>query len=307
MSKYRFEGRVAVVTGAGRGIGRAHALLLAELGAKVVVNDLGGDKVGFGADPEPARSVVDEITAAGGSALADDNNVGTPEGCTALIETAIKEYGRIDVVVNNAGISVWGGPLEADTANLERTLAVHVGGSFHTTNAAWPYLLEQGFGRVIMTTSSGMFGLPDNLTYATAKGAVIGMARSMTVAARGHDIKINVLAPAATTRRGTQASSIDVAASSPPWMDPAYVAPMLAYLAHEQCQVSGEIYGAGAGRFTRIFIAENEGYVHPVDGLPTVEDVAQNWAQINDQQGYYIPKDLYDWSTHFMAHRTGTA
>jgi NAD(P)-dependent dehydrogenase (short-subunit alcohol dehydrogenase family) len=306
MSRFRFDGRVAVVTGAGRGIGRAHAMLLAERGASVVVNDLGGSKDGFGSDPEPAQSVVGEITAAGGVAVADTNDVGTVEGCRAMVDGAVKEFGRLDIVINNAGISVWGGPLEADPANLDRTLRVHVGGSFHTTNAAWPHFLEQGFGRVVMTTSTGMFGLPDNLTYATAKGAVIGMARSMTVAAKGTNIKINVLAPAAMTRRGTQKSSIDGAAAAPvqgDYMATELVSPMMAYLAHEACDFSGEILGAGARRFTRLFIAETPGYVHPGESRPTIEDVADHWAEIVDQEGFYVPVDLFDWSAHFMAHR----
>lgn len=308
MSKYRFDDRVAIVTGAGRGIGRAHALLLAERGAKVVVNDLGGSKDGFGTDPGPAHDVVAEIAAAGGTAIADTNSVGTPEGCRALVDAAVNEFGRLDIVINNAGISVWGGPLDADAANLRRTLDVHVGGSFHTTLAAWPHFLKQGHGRVVMTTSTGMFGLPDNLTYATAKGGVIGLARSLTVAARGTDIKINVLAPAAVTRRGDQESSIDgAAASSPPYMATEMVSPMMAYLAHEECQFSGEILGAGAGHFTRIFIGETPGYVYPGDGVPQIEDVAENWTKIVDETGYYVPVDVFDWSAHFMAHHRSTA
>ncbi len=250
MSEYRFDGRVAVVTGAGRGIGRAHALLLAARGAKVVVNDLGGDKLGFGADEGPAHGVVEEIAAAGGTAVADTANIGTEEGARGLIDHAVTEFGGIDIVVNNAGISVFAGPLEVDYANYERTMAVHVAGSLFTTVAAWPHFVEQGYGRVVMTTSTGVFGLPDNLTYATAKGAVIGMARSMTVAAGDSDIRINILSPAAMTRRGDQKSSISATAAQQAalaYMDPAWVSPMMAYLAHEDCQARGEIYGAGGG------------------------------------------------------------
>ncbi|MFF0815050.1 SDR family NAD(P)-dependent oxidoreductase [Rhodococcus sp. NPDC003318] len=302
MSKYRFDGRVAIVTGAGRGIGRAHALLLGELGAHVVVNDLGGSKEGFGSDPGPAQDVVAEIIAAGGSAVADLNNVGTPEGCQALVDSAIREFGRIDVLVNNAGISEFKGPLEADVANLERTLAVHVGGSYFTTLAAWPHMVEQGYGRIVMTTSHGLLGLPDNLAYATAKGGIIGMARSLTVAAGDQDIKINVLAPAADTRRGSGKSSLQgrpVTAA----LDAELVGPMMAYLAHEECPVRGQIFGAGAGRFTRLFIAETPGYLHTDEARPTVEDVVANWDQINDETGYHVPTSLVEWSDRFMAHR----
>jgi NAD(P)-dependent dehydrogenase (short-subunit alcohol dehydrogenase family) len=309
MTKYDFDGRVAIVTGAGRGIGRAHAMLLAERGAKVVVNDLGGTKEGTGADPEPAHTVVAEITDAGGTAIAETSDIGTVAGCRALVDTAVTEFGRIDIVVNNAGISIWAGPEEADAANLDRTLAVHVGGSYHTTLAAWPYMAKQGYGRVVMTTSTGMFGLPDNLTYATAKGAVIGLARSLTVAGKDLDIKVNILAPAALTRKGSLKSSLDAQRAGPPpeWMGTEMVSPMMAFLAHQACPVSGEIFGAGAGRFTRLFIAETPGYVHSGSDRPTIEDVADNWDTICDQAGYYVPLDLHDWSAHFMSHRRGGA
>jgi NAD(P)-dependent dehydrogenase (short-subunit alcohol dehydrogenase family) len=304
MSGYRFDGRVAIVTGAGRGIGRAHALLLAERGAKVVVNDLGGTKEGFGEDPAPARDVVGEIAKAGGTAIADTNDVGTEAGCAALVARAVGEFGRIDVLVNNAGISAFAGPLDVDAANLERTLNVHVGGSFFATIAAWRHMVAQGYGRVVMTTSTGMFGLPDNLTYATAKGGVIGLARSLTVAGAQHGIKVNVLAPAASTRPSAKAATNSLAGmwGAPPWLDASLVSPMMAYLAHEDCPVSGEIYGAGAGRFTRLFIAETPGYVHEGEQGPSIEDVAGNWAQVNALDGFYIPTSLADWSSHFMAH-----
>src|ERR1019366_2177182 len=172
MSKYSFDGRVAVVTGAGRGIGRAYAHLLAERGARVVVNDLGGTIEGDGSDSEPAKTVADEILDAGGKAIPDTSDVSTVGGGKALIDAAVDGFGRIDIVVNNAGIIRWGGLPEADAENLESHLAVHVGGSFNTTRAAWPHMVEQAYGRIVMTTSTGMFGLVDNLGYATAKAAV---------------------------------------------------------------------------------------------------------------------------------------
>ncbi len=180
MNSYRFEGRVAVVTGAGRGIGRAHALLLAERGARVVVNDLGGSMDGVGADAEPASTVAAEIVAAGGVAIADSSDVASAAGAQSLVDAAIERFGRLDVLVNNAGIIRWAGLPEADEDNLASHLAVHVMGSFNTTRAAWPQMVEQGYGRIVMTTSSGMFGLPNNLAYATAKAGVIGLTRSLT-------------------------------------------------------------------------------------------------------------------------------
>ena len=299
---YDFTGRVAVVTGAGRGIGRAHALLLAQRGASVVVNDLGATMQGRGSDAGPAGDVVVEITGAGGTAMADTNDVSTMEGGQAMIDAAISEFGRIDIVVNNAGIVRWAGPAECDIDNMWNHLAVHTVGSFNTTRAAWPHMVEQDYGRIIMTTSTGMFGLPDNLAYATAKAAVIGMARSLTVAAGKRNIRINVVAPAAFTRMAghpTSPTPDDVAEQLAAQMAPEQVAPMVAYLAHERCSVSGEVYSAGAGHFARIFIAETKGYVHP-HLTPTIEDVAENWDQINDEAGYYVPASLLDWSAHFM-------
>jgi NAD(P)-dependent dehydrogenase (short-subunit alcohol dehydrogenase family) len=303
VSAYNFDGRVAVVTGAGRGIGKAYALLLAERGASVVVNDLGGSREGEGSDEEPAATVADEIVAAGGRATADSSDIAAVAGGRALIDRAVDQFGRIDIVVNNAGIIRWAGFPEADADNLESHLAVHVGGSFNTARAAWPHMVEQGYGRIVMTTSTGMFGLPDNLGYATAKAAVIGMTRSLTVAGAAHGIKINLIAPNAWTRMGAHPSTESLNRPAPKQMEPELVAPMVAFLAHERCTVSGEIYVAGAGRFSRIFIASTPGYVHDGADRPTIEDIADHWAAINDEDDYYVPTGLLDWSKHFMAHR----
>jgi len=296
VSEHSFEGRVAVVTGAGRGIGRGYALLLADRGASVVVNDLGGSIEGVGADAEPASTVAAEIVAAGGAAVADDSDVATPEGAQALIDAATSAFGRLDILINNAGIVRWAGFPKADADNLAQHLAVHVAGSFNTTRAAWPHMVEQGYGRIVMTGSTGMFGLPTNLSYAAAKAAVIGLTRSLATAGAKHDILVNVIAPGALTRMAGQPAD-EVA----PQMSPELVAPMVAFLAHEACPVSGEIYAAGFGRFARIFIASTEGYVHSAPD-PTIEDVAENWATINDATGYSVPADLTAWSAAFMKH-----
>ena len=302
MESYSFEERVAVVTGAGRGIGRAHAHLLADRGALVVVNDLGGSKEGVGADAQPASAVAAEIVAAGGAAMANTSDVATVAGAEALVDAAIQQFGRLDILVNNAGIIRWARFPKADADNLASHLAVHVGGSFNTTRAAWPHMVEQGYGRVVMTTSTGIFGLPDNLSYSTAKAAVIGLTRILTTAGAEHGIKVNLIAPAAFTRMaGQPADAMDSLGRGPTEMSPDLVAPMVAFLAHDACPVSGEIYAAGAGRFARIFIASTEGYV-PSAPLPTIEDVARNWAAINDPTGYYVPADLTAWSAAFMAH-----
>jgi NAD(P)-dependent dehydrogenase (short-subunit alcohol dehydrogenase family) len=304
VSEHTFEGRVAVVTGAGRGIGRAYAQLLASRGASVVVNDLGGSIDGVGEDAGVASRVVAGIVEAGGAAVADGSNVSAPEGGESLIAMAIEQFGRIDILINNAGIIRWAGFPEADAENLASHLAVHVTGSFNTTRAAWPHMVDQGYGRIVMTTSSGLFGLPKNLSYAAAKGAVIGLTRSLTTAGAPHGIKVNLIAPGAFTRMAGQSPAEADATgggTGSAQMSPDLVAPMVAFLAHEDCPVSGEIYAAGFGRFARIFIASTEGYVHPTSE-PTVEDIAQHWATINDEEGYYVPADLMAWSSAFMAH-----
>jgi NAD(P)-dependent dehydrogenase (short-subunit alcohol dehydrogenase family) len=301
VNELSFEGRVAVVTGAGRGIGRAYALLLASRGASVVVNDLGGSLDGVGEDAGVASEVANEIVGTGGAAIADASDVSTPEGGGSLIAAAVERFGRLDILVNNAGIIRWAGLPEADAENLASHLAVHVQGSFNTTRAAWPHLVDQGYGRIVMTTSSGLFGLPKNLSYATAKGGVIGLARSLATAGAAHGIKVNLIAPGAVTRMAGQAAQTGPTAEASPWMSPDLVAPMVAFLAHEDCPASGEIYAAGFGRFSRIFIASTEGYVHPTPE-PTIEDVARHWATINDETGYVVPTDLMAWSAAFMTH-----
>jgi NAD(P)-dependent dehydrogenase (short-subunit alcohol dehydrogenase family) len=267
-------------------------LLLAARGAQVVVNDLGGSMDGAGADASVASAVVAEIRAAGGVAVASADDVASGDGADALVGSAVDAFGRVDVVINNAGIVQWAGPPEVDVSNIERHLAVHVLGSFNTVRAVWPRFVEQEYGRIVMTTSTGVFGLPNNVGYATAKGGVIGLARSLATAGAAHGIKVNCIAPAAFTRMAGDG----VAA---PEMAPELVAPMVAYLAHEECPVSGEIYTAGFGRFARLFVGSTEGYVA---SSPSVEEVAENWTAINDERGYSVPRDLTDWSRGYMRH-----
>jgi NAD(P)-dependent dehydrogenase (short-subunit alcohol dehydrogenase family) len=303
MTGLRFDGRVAAVTGAGRGIGRAYALLLGQLGARVVVNDVGGSTHGHGQDTGPADEVVRQIQAAGGRATANYGDVSTVDGGRSVIDTAVGEFGDIDIVVNNAGNMVWGALPDATAETIEAHWAVHVLGSFNTLHAAWPYFLEKNYGRVILTTSVGIFGLPDNIGYAIAKASMIGMARSLTVGRADANININCIAPNAVTRLGARTAAEQAAQEAmAPVMDPALVAPMAAYLAHESCEVSGEAYVAGAGRFARLFVGVTPGYLHPGLAGVTVDDVAANWAAINDEAGYYVPGTLMEWAGHYLAH-----
>lgn len=311
-----FSGRVVAVTGAGRGIGRAYALLLGRLGARVVVNDLGGSAKGPGGgsgrgsdgDPGPANEVVGEIRAAGGTAAADISDVSTVDGGAAIVETALREFGRIDALINNAGNMVWSKLPDLDLETLDSVLDVHVRGSFNTIRAAWPYMVEQGFGRIVLTGSIGMFGMPDNLPYATAKAAMLGMANSLTALAGERDIRINTIAPNALTRLAgkVEEGAANRGFGEVPAMDPAAVAPMAAYLAHEACRVSGEVYAAGAGRFARLFLAQAPGWVAEGEATAvSVNDVAAHWDEINAEGGYYVPRDPVHWSKRYMAHLFG--
>ena len=238
--------------------------------------------------------MADEIEAAGGEAVADASDVATSTGAEAVVAAAIERFGRLDILINNAGIIRWAGFPDADEQNLASHLAVHTVGSFNTARAAWPHMCAAGYGRIVMTTSSGMFGLSNNVSYATAKAAVVGLTRSLAVAGKKHGIAVNLIAPAAMTRMaGGDGES--------PAMPPELVAPMAAFLAHEDCHVSGEMYAAGAGRFARIFFATTPGYVHQGPDV-TVEDVAEHWAAINDETGYAVPANLREWSAGFLAH-----
>ncbi len=275
MSDLRFDGRVAVVTGAGRGLGRAYARYLAARGAKVVVNDIGGELTGAGADAGPAAEVVGEITAAGGQAVACTDSVATPTGGQAIIDTALDTYGRVDVLIHNAG-NVRRAPLrDMTSADFDAVLDVHLRGAFHVVRPAFAQMCDDGYGRIVLTSSiGGLYGNHGVANYAAAKAGILGLSNVAAIEGAGHGVQSNVIVPAAVTR---MAEGIDTSAYPP--MEPELVAPAVAWLAHESCSVSGEILAALAGRVARAAIVESPG-VHRRSW--TMEQVAADIDAIRD-------------------------
>jgi len=271
VTELRFDGRVAVVTGAGRGLGREYALLLAARGARVVVNDVGGELTGAGADPGPAAAVVEEIVAAGGEAVGCSASVATPEGGAAIIDTAVSAFGRVDALIHNAG-NVRRAPLaEMTPEDFDAVLDVHLRGAFHVLQPAFARMRAAGYGRVVLTSSiGGLYGNHQVANYAAAKSGIVGLSNVAALEGAEAGIKCNVIAPAALTR---MAEGLDTSAYPPMGAD--LVAPAVGWLAHETCSVTGEMYAAIAGRIARIAVAEAPGVYRP---SWTMEDVA---AQID--------------------------
>jgi NAD(P)-dependent dehydrogenase (short-subunit alcohol dehydrogenase family) len=281
MPDLRFDGRVAVVTGGGRGLGRSYALLLASKGAKVVVNDAGGSLTGDGADAAPADDVVREITAAGGEAVASTESVATAVGGNAIIESALETFGRIDILVHNAGIVRRGSLKDLSYEDFHAVLDVHLRGAFNVVRPAFPVMCAAGYGRIVLTSSiGGLYGNHGVVNYAVAKAGVIGLSNVAALEGAAEGVTCNVIVPAAVTR---MAAGIDTSAYPP--MGPELVAPVVGWLAHESCSVSGEVFIALAGRVARAVIAESPGVYRP---SWTVEDVGEQLDAIRDVQAPLI-------------------
>ncbi|ORW21577.1 short-chain dehydrogenase [Mycolicibacter nonchromogenicus] len=271
----RFDGRVAVVTGAGRGLGRAYALMLAQRGAAVVVNDTGADLTGDGVHDDPSERVAAEIRDAGGVAVACTASVATRDGGEAIIGAALEHYGRVDVVIHNAG-NVRRAPLrEMSPEDFDAVLDVHLRGAFHVVRAAFGAMCDAGYGRIVLTSSiGGIYGNADVANYAAAKAGVIGLSNVAALEGAAHGVRCNVVVPAAVTR---MAEGIDTSAYPP--MEPELVAPVVGWLAHESCSVNGEVLIALAGRVARAAVVESPGVYQP-DW--TIEDVDARIEAIRD-------------------------
>ena len=287
MTDLGFDGKVAIVTGAGGGLGKQHALLLASRGARVVVNDVGGSVSGEGSDKGPADAVVDEIRSQGGEAVSDNHSVSTPEGGEAIVQTAINEFGQIDIVVNNAGILRDKTFQNMNPELLDPVLDVHLKGAFYVTRPAWVHMREQRYGRVVNTSSNaGILGNFGQTNYGAAKMGLVGLTRVLAAEGAKYNIKVNAIAPLARTRM-TQ----DVLGEAVALLEPELVSPVMAWLVHEDVPVTGEIYSVGGGRVARFFIGMTQGYFNRE---LTVEDVRDHFDQIRDESGYRVPAGLAD-------------
>lgn len=285
MKELRFDSRVAVISGAGRGLGRAYARLLASRGAKVVVNDTGTSRHGEGSDGGPAHQVVDEIHQAGGEALAITESVATAAGAQAIIDATIRRFGRLDILIQNAGINRPAPLREMTWEQFSATLGVHLHGAFHVTRAALPIMCDAGYGRIVLTSSiAGLYSQKNLAGYAVSKAGLIGL--SNTIALEGADcgVTCNAIVPAAITRLS---EGIDTS-SFPATMVPEEVAPMVAWLVHENCTATGEIFIALAGRMAKAYVTETKGVFRP---HWTIEEVAGQSGAIGDrhQQVVFAP------------------
>jgi len=281
MSELRFDNRVAVITGAGRGLGRAYALLLAARGAKVVVNDPGVSLQGEGTDADPAQEVVNEIKAAGGDAVASKESVATSAGGKAIIQTALDHFGKIDILIHNAGNVRRAALKDMGDEDFNAVLDVHLRGAFHVLRPAFASMCAQKYGRIVLTSSvSGIYGNHNVANYATSKTGMIGLCNVAALEGAADGVKCNIIAPGAVTR---MAEGLDTSMYPP--MGPELVAPVVGWLAHESCSVTGEILSSMAGRVSKIYIAETQGVYQPVW---SVEQVGEQINAIGDQTAPWV-------------------
>lgn len=289
MTARRFDDRVVVITGAGRGLGREYALLLAGKGARVVVNDVGGSVQGEGVDTGPAEAVVREIRAAGGQAVACTDSVASPEGGRAIIEAALDHFGRIDALIHNAGNVRYGSLEELSQQDFEAVVDVHLMGAFHVVRPVFPVMCQAGYGRIVLTSSiGGLYGTHNVVNYGVSKAGIIGLNNIVALEGAGRGVKSNVIVPGAVTRL---AEGIDT--SQYPPMGPELVAPVVGWLAHESCSITGEMLISLAGRVARALVAETEGVYRPswsiddvADHIDGIRDTSRLWMLPPVPSGY---------------------
>jgi len=272
----RYDGKVAVVTGAGGGLGRAYALYLGSRGAKVVVNDLGGSTFGDGADNRPAIKVCEEIAAAGGEAIPNFDSVVDGD---KVVQTAIDKWGRVDILINNAGILRDVSFAKMTDKDWNLIFDVHVKGAYKTTKAAWPYMRENRYGRIVnVTSAAGLYGNFGQANYSSAKLGIVGLTQTLSIEGNSRDIKANVIAPLA----GSRMTETIMPKTMVEALKPDYVAPLVAYLAHEDCEEAGSIFEVGAGWIAKLRWQRTQGAFFDLSKEFTVEDVAARIDEIGD-------------------------
>ncbi|OBH08283.1 MULTISPECIES: SDR family NAD(P)-dependent oxidoreductase [unclassified Mycobacterium] len=293
-----FTDRVAIVTGAGRGLGRLYALDLARRGAAVVVNDLGGSMRGLGADSAVADDVADEIAKAGGTAIASHDSVDSPEGAQAIVDAAVGAFGRLDAVVSNAGIfgSVPFEHLSHD--EWARMLGVHLDGGFYLSQPAYRVMKDNGGGRfVFVSSSAGVFGQPMEAHYAAAKAGLVGLANVIAIEGEAHGISANCVMPTGFSRMVTETVGDERFLAASGFMRairPELVVPLVTFLASEACTFTHRSYSATAGRYARVFVGLSEGWLADAESEPTAEDIDAHLEQISSTDRFYVPTSIVD-------------
>jgi NAD(P)-dependent dehydrogenase (short-subunit alcohol dehydrogenase family) len=297
MSKIDFTGRTAIVTGAGGGLGRNYAIELAKRGAKVVVNDLGGSRDGVGSNKSAADHVVGEIKALGGEAVSNYDNVATPEGGENIVRAAIDAFGRVDILINNAGILLDSSFAKMDERKWDAVVAVHLKGTFCVTRPAFTHMMNQGYGRIVMTTSgSGLFGNFGQSNYASAKMGVVGLANVLKLEGAKQNVKTNVIVPIAGTRLTEDIVPPEIFKR----MRLEFVTPAVLYMCSEQCQDSGVIINAGFGYFSRSAIMTGDGaFLSEGNKIPTPEEVMENWGRITSLKNPVFFNQLMEMSSRW--------
>jgi NAD(P)-dependent dehydrogenase (short-subunit alcohol dehydrogenase family) len=291
-----FLDRVAIVTGAGGGLGRTYALELATRGAAVVVNDLGGSAAGVGSDASAAQKVVDEITAKGGSAVASHDSVSTPEGGQAIVQTALDNFGKVDIVINNAGILRDKTFAKLEHEDLDAVLDVHLKGAFHVSQPAFRVMKEHGYGRFVFTASNaGVFGNFGQTNYGAAKMGLVGLSNVLSLEGAKANIKSNVICPIARTRM-----TEELLGPLAELVEPELVTPMVVYLASEACGYTHEVFSAGGGRYARVFVGLAPGWFAGKGVEVSAEDVAAHIDDIRNQDGYIVPGSVTDELTSLL-------
>lgn len=290
MSEIRFDHRVAVITGAGGGLGKTYALILGSRGAKVVVNDLGGARDGTGGGTSMADQTVKEINEAGGAAVANYDSVATPAGGEAIIQAALDNFGQVDIVINNAGILRDKTFAKLTPPDLEAVLDVHLKGAFFVSQPAFRAMKERGYGRFVFTASAaGIFGNFGQTNYGAAKMGLVGLSNVLAIEGAKYNIKSNVIAPLAKTRL-----TEELLGAMADLVQPGQVTPLVTYLVSEECELTHEVFSVGGGRFARIFVGLAPGWFGGKGKAASPEDVRDHIDQICDPEGYIIPTSIAD-------------